>query len=101
MISVGESLPWLNGYKFRKYNEITVDESDENIEIIDIHPKHRHRNPNLHWNTTIDTIMKVNNLEDDGIDELSEQLPKILILSIKNTSRRAETPRFLSIAELV
>ncbi|CCG25207.1 dual specificity protein phosphatase [Candida orthopsilosis Co 90-125] len=78
VISVGESLPWLNGYKFRKYNEITVDESDENIEIIDIHPKHRHRNPNLHWNTTIDTIMKVNNLEDDGIDELSEQLPKIL-----------------------
>lgn len=40
VISVGESLPWLNGYKFRKYNETQVDEGlDENIEIIHIHPK--------------------------------------------------------------
>ncbi|KAI5970788.1 PPS1 [Candida margitis] len=80
VISVGENLPWLNGYKFRKYNDIVVDEDDENIEIINIHPKrhHQHHHRHLHWDTTIDTIMKVNNLEDDGIDELSKQLPKIL-----------------------
>ncbi|KAI5956024.1 PPS1 [Candida theae] len=83
VISVGESLPWLNGYKFRKYNDTIVDQDNEDIEIINILPKqrhhHRHRhNSKLHWNTTIDTIMKVNNLEDDGIDELSQQLPKIL-----------------------
>ena len=80
IISVGESLPWLNGFKFQKYNDVTVDESDDgSIEFFNISPSksHCHHRP-LHWNTSINTVMKVNNLEDDGIDELMHQLPPIL-----------------------
>ncbi|CAK9442054.1 uncharacterized protein LODBEIA_P58320 [Lodderomyces beijingensis] len=76
IISVGEDLPWLNGYKFRKYNEIVLDENQgRNIEIYSIIPRARRK---LHWNTTVDTVMKLSNLEDDGKDELSNQLPRIL-----------------------
>ncbi|KAI5950463.1 PPS1 [Candida jiufengensis] len=80
IISVGENLPWINGYKFQKYNNILVDEiENQNIEFFNIVPKSpKFKKSKLHWNTTIETIMKVNNLEDDGIDELSQQLPSIL-----------------------
>lgn len=77
IISVGETLPWLNGYKFQRHNNIDVEKSsDGNIETYSISPKDpSRRHPRT---TTIDTVMKVNNLEDDGIDELSHRLPEIL-----------------------
>ncbi|RCK65504.1 Dual specificity protein phosphatase PPS1 [Candida viswanathii] len=77
IISVGETLPWLNGYKFQRHNKIGVEQSvDGNIETYHISPNDPSRkHPRT---TTIDTVMKVNNLEDDGIDELSQRLPEIL-----------------------
>ncbi|CAI5760355.1 unnamed protein product [Candida verbasci] len=74
IISVGENLFWLNGYKFKKFNEISIENYSENIDLIHIKPK---KLSNYH-NSTVTTIMKVMNLEDDGIDELLKQLPKIL-----------------------
>lgn len=77
IISVGESLPWLNGYKFQRHNNIDVEKSaDGNIETYSISPNDPSRKHPR--STTIDTVMKVNNLEDDGIDELSHRLPEIL-----------------------
>ncbi|KAI5960780.1 PPS1 [Candida pseudojiufengensis] len=88
IISVGENLPWINGYKFQKYNNILVDElEDQNIEFFNIIPKNPNSKSKLHWNTTIETIMKVNNLEDDGIDELSQQLPSMLEFIEKEFTR--------------
>ena len=80
IISVGESLPWLNGYIFQRHNDITINQStDGNIETYTITPK---KKTNLvahsHHITSVDTVLKVNNLEDDGIDELSQRLPQIL-----------------------
>ncbi|RLV92470.1 Dual specificity protein phosphatase PPS1 [Spathaspora sp. JA1] len=75
IISVGENLPWLNGYRFLHHNQITKT-NHENIEIAEITPKdnlHHH-----HHTTTVKSVMKVNDLEDDGIDELAKQLPYIL-----------------------
>ncbi|EGW30103.1 uncharacterized protein SPAPADRAFT_63721, partial [Spathaspora passalidarum NRRL Y-27907] len=73
IISVGETLPWLNGYKFLHNNEITHTKLAHNMEVSEILPKHGHGR-----HTTVKSVMKVNNLEDDGIDELARQLPHIL-----------------------
>lgn len=76
IISVGEHLDWLNGYKFQRKNDVIVEEIlDGNIELFSITPsaKCKQATPN-----SIDTVMKVNNLQDDGIDELSKSLPSIL-----------------------
>lgn len=91
IISVGETLPWLNGYKFERHNDITMEESsDGNIETYHISPKDPSRShPRT---TTIDTVMKVNNLEDDGIDELSQRLPEILkFINDEYTKTKGET----------
>lgn len=76
IISVGETLDWLNGYKFQENYDITVDELDHgNIEMFNISPNEQR--PSLK-RTSVDTVLKVNNLQDDGIDELSSSLPRIL-----------------------
>lgn len=73
IISVGEQLDWLNGSKFRLYNKIKqIEEDDGKIEIFDI------ENNSTRYKCSIDTIMKVNNLQDDGIDELAQSLPRVL-----------------------
>ncbi|KAG7663305.1 PPS1 [[Candida] subhashii] len=93
IISVGETVPWLNGYKFRQHNDIKVTELDDgNLEIFEIAPRpdppppsqHHHHHthhgrtkPRRH-HTSVTTVMKVNNLEDDGIDELTLALPHVL-----------------------
>lgn len=69
VISVGERLEWLNSRQFQSSHTITVEEIDGgNLEKFTISG-----NPN-----TVDTILKVNNLQDDGIDELSASLPRML-----------------------
>ncbi|EMG47295.1 PPS1 Dual specificity protein phosphatase PPS1 [Candida maltosa Xu316] len=82
VISVGETLSWLNGYKFQRHNNINIETSnDGNIEMFHISPKNPHHHHHHHHHphtTTIDTVMKVNNLEDDGIDELTHTLPEVL-----------------------
>lgn len=78
VISVGEKLDWLNGYKFQHNNDIFMEEIDEgNIEIYNIVPKPSSftKNP---VKCTVESVMKVNNLQDDGIDELTRSLPRIL-----------------------
>lgn len=73
IISVGENLDWLNGSIFRLYNEVSVElEDNGNIELFHI------KNKSDKYPCSIDTVMKVNNLQDDGIDELSRSLPRIL-----------------------
>ena len=74
VISVGEPLYWLNGYKFQKNNNVSIDELDGgNIEVYNITPMNPKSNTSC-----VDTVLKVNNLQDDGIDELSASLPSIL-----------------------
>ena len=82
ILSVGEQLDWLNGYKFQEHNDIIVDEiNGGSIEMYTISPStppHKNKQHSAYHHTTIDTVMKVNNLEDDGIDELTRALPTIL-----------------------
>ncbi|CUM45096.1 uncharacterized protein AC631_00909 [Debaryomyces fabryi] len=74
VISVGEPLYWLNGYRFQKNNNVSIDELDGgNIEKYNITPSNSQSN-----GCCVDTVLKVNNLQDDGIDELSASLPSIL-----------------------
>lgn len=76
IISVGETLDWLNGYKFKENYDITVEELDHgNIEMFNISANKQR--PGLK-RTCVDTVLKVNNLQDDGIDELASSLPRIL-----------------------
>lgn len=74
IISVGEDLNWLNGYKFQSSNDVTIEEFDNgNMEMYNIVPS-----GNSPKACSVDTVMKVNNLQDDGIDELAASLPSIL-----------------------
>lgn len=78
VISVGEELDWLNGHKFQHNNDIIVDELENgNIEMYSISPKPTSFNRN-NSRCTVETVMKVNNLQDDGIDELTKSLPSVL-----------------------
>lgn len=78
VISVGEKLDWLSGYKFQHNNDIIVDELDAgSIEVFSINPKPFSFVKNS-AKCTVDSVMKVNNLQDDGIDELTRSLPQIL-----------------------
>lgn len=78
VISVGENLDWLHGHKFQHNNDIIIDELDNgNIEQYTIKPKEE----SLHRSKvqcSVQLVMKVNNLQDDGIDELSNALPSML-----------------------
>ncbi|GEQ72674.1 hypothetical protein JCM33374_g6361 [Metschnikowia sp. JCM 33374] len=78
VISVGESLEWLNKSKFHDSHDIIVDESkDGNVETFNIKSKSpKHLQYGHHCN--ISSVMKLNNLQDDGIDNLSLTLPRIL-----------------------
>ncbi|KAK6201610.1 protein phosphatase S phase [Scheffersomyces amazonensis] len=95
VISVGEVLDWLNGSEFKKFNDIQIEDVDDgNIEMYKISSssrskahisaqKHRknqkkHHKFQHHLDCSVDSVMKVNNLEDDGIDELTRSLPAIL-----------------------
>lgn len=78
IISVGEELDWLNGHKFQHNNDIIVDELDNgNIEMFSISPKSTSFNKS-NTKCSVESVMKVNNLQDDGIDELTKSLPSIL-----------------------
>lgn len=73
IISVGENLHWINGSKFQQNNDIVIDEfHNGDIELYNIIPN------NNHGQSPIETILKINNLQDDGIDELTHTLPLIL-----------------------
>lgn len=94
VISVGETVEWLNGFKFKSNHNVQTHFLDDyNIEVFNITPK---KSLNPEENTTgttkpqisrstsnypycsVEHIMKINNLQDDGIDELSRALPRIL-----------------------
>lgn len=78
VISVGEELDWLNGYKFQHNNDIIVDEVDNgNIELFTITPKNTSYNK-FNSKCSVESVVKINNLQDDGIDELTRALPQIL-----------------------
>lgn len=72
LICVGESLDWLNGYKFLAQHDVTTTDIDHGkIVIYNIKPK-------TASGCSVESVMKVNNLQDDGIDDLSQSLPQIL-----------------------
>lgn len=78
VISVGEELDWLNGYKFQHNNDIIVEEVDNgNIELFSITPKNTSYNK-CNSKCSVESVVKINNLQDDGIDELTRSLPQIL-----------------------
>ncbi|EGV61543.1 hypothetical protein CANTEDRAFT_124350 [Yamadazyma tenuis ATCC 10573] len=74
VISVGEPLSWLNGSKFQRDNDIIIDElNNGDIELYNIVP-----NDKTKAHSPVDQVMKVNNLQDDGIAQLESSLPVIL-----------------------
>lgn len=74
VISVGEPLDWINGSAFQRHNDIIVDEfNGGDIEVYNILPRDKTTSELL-----VDQVMKVNNLQDDGIAQLETSLPKIL-----------------------
>lgn len=78
VISVGECLDWLHDYKFQQNHDIIIDEIDNgNIEIYNIQPNLKKMKTSSKI-SPIDTVVKINNLQDDGIDELTHTLPNIL-----------------------
>lgn len=73
VISVGEPLMWIDDSKFKKNHDIVVDElNGGDIEIHNIVPHDRLST------LSVDQVVKVNNLQDDGIDQLESSLPAIL-----------------------
>lgn len=74
VISVGEQLDWLSGFQFRKHFQVAAELLHGGaIERFQIKP--RALNPT--W-CLVTQVLKVNNLQDDGIDELSDKLPAML-----------------------
>lgn len=74
IISVGEPLQWLNHHSFRRQNNIEIEEfNNGDIEVYNIS-----LNNSMVSDVTVDQIMKVNNLQDDGISQLESSLPTIL-----------------------
>lgn len=85
IISVGEDLDWLNGHKFQQNNDIIMDEIDNgNIKIFNISGNDSKivtlKNGEQHHigESPVATVLKINNLQDDGISELTNSLPTIL-----------------------
>lgn len=101
VVSVGETVDWIHGYKFKAAHDVATELIDNgNIEVYTILPKNANegdtpqeprsnltmhgtkprfqRGPSMYENLSVQHIMKVNNLQDDGIDELSKALPRIL-----------------------
>lgn len=97
VISVGETVEWLNGFKFKSNHDVLTHFVDDyNIEVFNIKPKNAvgveagevgdistkkpqiSRGVSNYPYCSVEHIMKVNNLQDDGIDELSRALPRIL-----------------------
>lgn len=74
IISVGEHLDWLHGSTFQANYKVDSNIVDGgNIVEYTIAPLNEEILP-----CPVDKVLKVNNLQDDGIDELSSSLPTIL-----------------------
>ncbi|WPK23694.1 hypothetical protein PUMCH_000936 [Australozyma saopauloensis] len=86
VVSVGETVDWIHGFRFKSEHEILVKHVDgENLEIYTIKPKSasspdkaKPSSSGSNLQCSVQDIMKVSNLQDDGIDELSKALPRIL-----------------------
>lgn len=86
VISVGEDLDWLNGHKFQHNNDIRVDVDGKNSIY--------HIRPLTQPLCTVRSVLKVNNLQDDGIDDLAHSLPAILAF-IDAELRRLQQTRIM------
>lgn len=78
VVSVGETVDWIYGLKLNDSHDVSLEcYEDDKIHMYSITPK---TEPKLtkYLHLSVDTIMKVNSLLDDGIDELSRVLLKIL-----------------------
>lgn len=74
VISVGEPLLWIHSARFERQNDIVIDElNDGDIQVYNIFPKDPARS-----DLSVNQVVKVNNLQDDGIDQLECSLPAIL-----------------------
>lgn len=72
VISVGENLDWLTSSKFERENDVNLDVlSNGDIELYNISSKDSTK-------VTVDQVMKINNLQDDGIDLSQLALPFVL-----------------------
>ena len=82
IISAGEQLDWIHGYKFKEFYDVEVEKiNNGSIEIYRISKKEapaKKKAKKNEYPCSITTVMKVNNLQDDGIDELSSSLPTVL-----------------------
>lgn len=75
IISVGESLDWLKNSKFVETHDIFVENFDGgSVELFNIKSK----SIGTDSSSDVTSVMKLNNLRDDGIDDLSRSLPRVL-----------------------
>lgn len=78
VISVGENLTWLHGHKFQDKHDVILEEANNGqVENYSILPRPFCGHKSSHQ-CSVRSVMKVNNLQDDGIDELANALPSIL-----------------------
>lgn len=90
VISAGELLDWTNGHKFRASHDIErTTLNDGNVEVYLI------RSRGGHQCRCVQTLIKVNNLQDDGIDELTGSLPTILLLIGSIHAEHADNEKIL------
>lgn len=74
IVSVGEDLAWLNSYSFRRKYRVSVNAMNNgDLEIYNISRANQNITP-----CCVNTIIKVNNLLDDGIHGLSSSLKDVL-----------------------
>ncbi|OBA21227.1 hypothetical protein METBIDRAFT_31801 [Metschnikowia bicuspidata var. bicuspidata NRRL YB-4993] len=78
IISVGEPLEWLSKPGFQSDHDVEVESvGDGKVEIFHIRRK-RLRHQTLEPQCNVTSVIKLNNLLDDGIDDLSRSLPQVL-----------------------
>ncbi|KAM9939396.1 hypothetical protein OXX80_001118 [Metschnikowia pulcherrima] len=95
IISVGESLEWLTKSRFYDHNDVSVETSEDgNVEMIHINPKRMNYNSSGK-RCDVTSVMKLNNLQDDGIDDLSRALPQILEHVQEEFENSSGTTKFL------
>ena len=90
VVSVGETVDWIRGQRFQAAHAVTLEHThDSDIQVYNIEPRSGATAAEKSASPTCSVlrIMLVNNLQDDGLDELAHALPRILAFIAAETAR--------------
>ncbi|RKP30492.1 hypothetical protein METBISCDRAFT_30857 [Metschnikowia bicuspidata] len=98
VVSVGETVDWICGQRFQAAHAVTLEHThDSDIQVYNIEPRNgataaeKSASPAC----SVLRIMLVNNLQDDGLDELAHPLPRILAFIAAETARGGPSCKIL------